>query len=241
MEASYSFYDFNKSIVRIDEILDSSDSNYEEKKTIPAGNTLTFNNGFYVSASALFVDIRDSKALSEKHKRPTLAKIYKTYISEVVAVLQGHSKVNAIYIEGDGVWAVFDTEYTSEIDEAFSTAAKVSSIIDILNIKYKKKGYSTLDVGIGLAYGQSLYIKAGYKGSGINEVVWLGKLIGEAAKLCSYGNKEYAEKAMMVSSTFYNNLNEDNQKLLTWNSLRDCYHGNVINTSMNAWVEKNNG
>lgn len=240
MEASYKYYDYTKSIERIDEILDSSDSNYEDKKSIPARNTLTFNNGFYVSASALFVDIRESKSLSEKHKRPTLAKIYKTYISEVVAVLSGHDKVNEIYIEGDGVWAVFDTEYKDDIDGVFSTAAKVSSIVDILNVKYKRKGYSTLTVGIGLAYGESLYIKAGYKGSGINEVVWLGKLVGEAAMLCSHGNKSYSDKEMMVSSTFYSNLNEKNQGLLEWNSLRDCYHGHVINTAMTEWVEKNN-
>lgn len=239
MEASYKSYDYTKSIERIDEIMDSSDSNYEEKKTIPARNTLTFNNGFYVTASALFVDIRESKSLSEKHKRPTLAKIYKTYISEIVAVLSGHDKINEIYIEGDGVWAVFDTEYKSDIDNVFSTAAKVSSIIDILNIKYKKKGYSALKVGIGLAYGESLYIKAGYKGSGINEVVWLGKLVGEAAKLCSYGNKTYSDNEMMVSSIFYNNLNKESQELLTWHSQRDCYHGNVINLAMNEWVKKN--
>lgn len=106
-------------------------------------------------------------------------------------------------------------------------------------VKYKKKGYSELTVGIGLAYSSSLYIKAGYKGSGINEVVWLGKLVSEAAKLCSYGNKEYYDKEMMVSDIFYNNLNEDNKKLLEYNSYRTCYHGHVVNLEMDEWVQKN--
>ena len=240
MEANYSYYDYEKSIERIDEVLNSSDSNYKDKKSIPSRSDLTFSNGFYVKATAIFIDIRDSKGLNEKHKRPTLAKIYRTYISECVAVLKGCLNINEIYIEGDGVWAVIDTPLKSDINSAFDTAAKISSLIDILNIKYKRKGYSELSIGIGLAYGDALYIKSGYKGSGINEVVWLGKgVVGEAAKLCGYGNKSWSDKELMVSSSFYNNLNDENKKLLSYNYSRDCYHGNVINLSMNEWVKKN--
>lgn len=239
MESSYSSYDFEKSIERIDEILNSSDSDFSDKKSIPNRDTLTFNNGFYVNATALFVDIRDSKSLSDDHERPVLAKIYKTYISEVVAVLKGDSNINEVYIEGDGVWGIFDTPYQADINEVFSTAARVSSIIDILNIKYKKKSYNSITVGIGLTYGSSLYIKAGYKGSGINEVVWLGELVGEAAELCSYGNKTYSDKETMVSSTFHSNLNDDNKNLLEWNQDRGCFNGYIVNMAMNEWVKNN--
>lgn len=239
MEASYSSYDFNKSIERIDEVLIGSDTLYEDKKSIPLRNSLTFNNGYYVDCSAMFVDIRGSKELADKHTRPVLAKIYKTYISELVAVLKGHSKVSEIYIEGDAVWGVFDTPKKIHVDELFGVGAKASSIIDILNVKYKKKGYSEITVGIGMSYGNSLMIKAGYKGSGINEVVWLGKLVGEAAMLCSYGNKTYSDNEIMVSDVFHSNLNEDNKALLSYNYSHNCYHGNVINIEMNEWVKKN--
>ena len=240
MEANYSVYDFNKSISRVDEVLNGNDTSYEDKKSIPSRESLTFNNGFYVECSAIFIDMRGSKDLNEKHTRPVLAKIYKTYISELVAVLKGHSKVSEISIEGDCVWGIFDTPYKSDLDELFGIGAKASSLVDILNIKYKKKGYSELTVGIGMSYGSSLLIKSGYKGSGINEVVWLGKLVGESAKLCSFGNKTDSDYEMMVSDVFYSNLNEHNQALLSKNNDRDCYHGNVINNDMNEWV-KNNG
>lgn len=239
MEAKYSLYDHTKSIERIDNIIDSSDANYEDKSSIPKRDNLTFSNGYYVYASSIFVDIRDSKSLNAKHKRPTLAKIYRTYISEVIAVMTGNTNVNEVYIEGDGVWGIFDTPTKPDIDSVFSTSAQISSIIDILNIKYKKKGYSELTVGIGISYNSSLYIKAGYSGSGINEVVWLGDLVSEAAKLCSYGNKSYGDKETMVSNAFYNNLNDDNKKLLEFNRNRDCYHGYIINIAMNEWVKKN--
>lgn len=239
MEAKYSCYDFQKSIERIEEILNGSDSSYEDKESIPPRDSLTFNNGFYVNCSAMFVDIRGSKNIIEKHTKPVLAKIYRTYISELVALLKGNSKVSEIYIEGDSVWGIFDTPYKSDIDELFSTGAQVASLIDILNIKFNKKSYSELTVGIGCSYGSSLLIKSGYNGSGINDVVWLGKLVGEAAMLCSYGNKSHTDKEMMVSNVFYDNLNENNQKLLSKNYVRDCYHGYVVNANMNKWVDYN--
>lgn len=239
MEASYSNYNFEKSLERINDILDGSDSSYEDKNSVPPRSSLTFSNGFYVECSALFVDMRGSKILNDKHRRPVLAKIYKSYISELVAVLKGHSNVCEISIEGDCVWGIFNTPYKNDIDELFSIAAKVSSLIDILNIKYRKKGYSEITIGVGISYGTTLLIKAGYVGSGINEVVWLGKLVGEAAKLCSQGNRGMFDCEIMVSNVFYNNLKKENKELLSKNINYDCYHGNVINIEMNEWVKKN--
>lgn len=241
MKGNYSDYNYKKSIERIDEILVSSDNNYEEKDIIPPREKLTFTNGYYVSVSCLFIDIRRSKKLSEKHKKPTLAKIYRTYISELVVVLNGDKNISEVSIEGDCVWGVFNTDLKSKIDSVFSTAARASSLIDILNYKYSKKGYSEIEVGIGLSYGSALFIKAGYRGSGINEVVWLGKIVGETAELCSFGNSTYQDSEMMVSSVFYQNLNDHNKTLLQWNSNRSCYHGHVINVEMNEWLNNEKG
>jgi class 3 adenylate cyclase len=238
METLYSLYDFNNSVNRINEILDSSDNNYEEQKSIPNRSNLTFTNGYYVYASAIYADIRGSKSLADKYKRPKLAKIYRSYISEIVAVMKGNSNVNEVYIEGDCVWGIFDTQYKWQIDEVFSTAAQIASLIDILNFYFSKKNIEEINIGIGIAYNSALYIKAGYKGSGINEVVWIGKLVGEAAELCSYGNKEYYDKEMMVSETFYENLNDDNKRLLEGNNYRSCYHGYVINIAMDNWLKE---
>lgn len=239
MEATYSSYDYTKSIERIDEILSSSDASYDVHKGVPARSSLTFLNGYYVDITIMFVDMRGSKALAEKHTRPVLAKIYRAYISEVVAVMKGASKISEIYIEGDGVWGVFNTTTKPDVDAVFSTAAEISSLIDILNVKLTKKKYSAISVGIGIEDGESLYIKAGYKGSGINEVVWIGKAVGMAAALCKNGNRTLQDKELMVSNVVYGNLNDHNKGLLKWSSTRNCYHGTIVNTTMNEWVRKN--
>jgi class 3 adenylate cyclase len=239
MEAAHATYDFQASIVRIQEILNASDADYADSKTLPARASLTFTNGYYVDVTVLFVDIRESKQLSETHTRPVLAKIYRAFISEIVAVLRGHSKVSEVYIEGDGVWAVFDTPYKTDIDEALSTAARVSSLVDILNIKLAKKNYSPIKIGMGIDYGECLYIKAGYKGSGINEVVWVGKVVGQAAALCKHGNRTLFDAETLVSTVIYQNLKQEYKDLLRWSQSTQCYSGNIINIVMSDWVNEN--
>jgi len=228
MKINYSEYNFENSLTRLDDILNSSDYNYEEKKGIPSENSLTFKNGFYVDITVVFVDIRGSKELANSHTRPVLAKIYRSYISEVIAVMKDNIKINDIFIEGDGVWAVFDTTTELDVQVVFDTTAKISSLINALNVKLKKKNYSVIKVGIGIDDGESLYIKAGYSGSGINEIVWIGKVVGEAAKLSNYGNRDWYDRQTMVSERVYRMLNKHQKSLLEWNAYRECYHGNII-------------
>jgi class 3 adenylate cyclase len=237
MKATHSIYSYVDSNYRIREILNSPDNDYEEKKSIPPRDQLTFTNGFYVNCSAMFVDIRGSKDLTEKYKRPTLARIYRSYISELVAVFRHHEKVSEINIEGDCVWGVFDTPYKDDIDDLFSVSARVSSMVDILNWRFEKKGYDALQIGIGVDYGRALMLKAGYKTSGINNVIWMGDVVNRASALCSHGNRTWADAETMVSEAFYDNLSEENKKLMEWNHERSCYHGNIINIVMKQWLD----
>ena len=93
-----------------------------------------------------------------------------------------------------------------------------------------------MDVGIGLDYGRALMLKAGYKGSGINDVIWMGDVINSAAALCAHGNKSWNDYEVMVSSDIHGNLNDHNKNLLSWNSNHSCYHGYIVNTAMDDWL-----
>ncbi|MDD3465699.1 MAG: adenylate/guanylate cyclase domain-containing protein [Campylobacterales bacterium] len=235
MEATHAYYDFNKTIERINSILNSSDNSYEDSEEVPNRTTLTYDNGYYTEVSILFVDIRGSTKLADSHTRPVLAKIFRSYISEVIAILRGNSNIQEVYIEGDGVWGVFSTPYMEDIDRLFSTAAQIMSLIDILNIHLKKRKYSEISVGIGLSRGNTLCIKAGHKGSGINEIVWLGKAVSKAVKLSNIGSRY-----IYASSVIYNNLNEHNKKLLpNYDYANECYYGLAVNSKMNEWVNSN--
>jgi len=239
LEGKYVSYEFLKSFGRIEDKISSSDNSFPERDEIPLRTDLTFSNGYYVNCTALYIDIRNSSDLPNYHTRPKLAKLYRAYISEVIAVIGGNSNCAEVIVEGDCVVGIFNTPNKPDIDSVFSTAARLASLIDVMNCKFDKYEIKNITVGIGIHYGRALMIKAGFRGSGINDVVWMGDVLNEASRLCSFGNNESSDKEIMVSSVIYNNLNEHNQKLLEKNRSRDCYHGNVISTSMNEWYEEN--
>jgi class 3 adenylate cyclase len=239
MEAKYAPYDFEKSRARIDEILNLTDNTFEVSDTIPPRDKLTYSNGYYVNCSAIFVDIRGSSDLTDKHRRPKLARLYRAFLSEVVAVINGNVHCQEINIVGDCVSGIFNAQYKHHINSVFETGFEVASLIDALNCKFRKKDIQEIEVGIGMSYGRALMIQAGYKGSGINDVVWMGDVVNHASNLCSYAFEGYVGKRIMLSSSVYANLTEHNQGLVQWYSYRDCYTGDVISKSMNAWVQQN--
>lgn len=104
MEANYKPYDHLSGLGRIGSILAIPQSNYEEVDTLPSRDKLTFTNGFYANkCTAVFVDLRDSSSLPTIYKRPALARVYRAYISETVAVLNGCEQAVEVNIVGDGV------------------------------------------------------------------------------------------------------------------------------------------
>lgn len=238
---TYSTYPISSGVARIDEILSAADTSYEEVKTIPERSNLTFTNGFYVSCSAVWVDMRDSSGLTAKHRRPTLAKLYRAYISELVAVMHLSERCREVNIQGDAVWGVFDTPLKPHIDSTFSTAVYCRSVVDLLNCRVGKKNISEIKVGIGVAYGRALMIKAGYSGSGINDVVYMGDVVNEACALSDLGSKDY-RPPLIFSEDFHLNLKDENQKLCSgpfgYGSARH-YQGSVINVAIDAWINEN--
>lgn len=238
MESNYKLYQLVKSLERIDTILSRSNDPLEEANSIPSRDKLTYSNGFYVNCSALFADIRGSSDLTDQHRRPKLAKLYRSFLSEAVAIVNGDQFCAEVNIVGDCVSAIFDAQYKSHIDAVFCTAAQVSSLIKILNCKFRKAGIAEIEVGIGLAYGRALMVQAGLTGSGINNVVWMGDVVNEASNLCA---KAYTNSAgpMVVSGDFYSNLCEDYQRLLTKQPFQFYYSGDVVNMAMEEWWNNN--
>lgn len=237
MQTSCSTYDFKDSLERIDEILDSNEA-FENKDSIPARSLLTYKNGFYVYCSAIFIDICGSSDLTNDHERPVLAKIYRAFISEAIAIMRSANTIQEVSIQGDAVWGVFNTTTKQQIEDLLYIAAALESLIDVINYKLSKKKYKNIKVGIGIDYGRALMVQAGYKGSGINDVVWMGDVVNQACHLSSYGNSTTSDMPIMISLTIYNNLPKETQALFSWNANHRCYHTKLIIPMMQNWINE---
>lgn len=239
MDGNYKLYSYTSSSDRIKDILNQPAGVFEEVDGLPDRDRLTYSNGFYGMCSAVFIDIRDSSGLTEKHKRPTLAKIYRAFISEMVAVLNSDPYVREVNIVGDCVWAVYKTTKTTHIDDVFGVASQANTLLKLLNHHYAKKGIDPLKIGIGIDYGRVLMIKAGFSGSGINDVVYMGDVVNRAAHLAHEAGRGWNDP-FFIGGDFHCNLTDDNQELLTSrfvSGLGTVYTGDVVRIAMNDWIE----
>src|SRR3954447_9597369 len=150
MDSNYRDYDYVASAKRIDGYLAQPAGNFEEVDSLPDRDRLSFTNGFYANCSAIFVDIRDSSALPKHYDRPRLAKLYRAYLSEMVAIFNSDPGTREVNIAGDAVWAVVNTPYTTDIDDVFEFAYTANSLMILLNKKLAAAGYDRpISVGIG--------------------------------------------------------------------------------------------
>ena len=213
-ETTYT-YKVEDSESRMDDILDVNDNDYEDNKNdIPSRNELTYKNGYYVNVTALFIDIVDSSKLTDGNRRPTLAKMYRVFLSECVAIMNSWEMCKEININGDCVWGVFETPKKSDVDDVISVAAQLNSMIKILNYKLQKKKYDTISVGIGIDNGRALMVKAGYSGSGINEIVWMGDVVNTACHLANKAGRG-SRNRIIVTEQIYSNLNDKHKGMLS--------------------------
>lgn len=239
MDGKYKPYDYLNSSERIKDILNQPGGVFQEVDGLPDREKLTFTNGFYGTCSALFVDIRGSSALTRKHRRPTLAKIYRAFISEMVALLNSDLDVREVNIVGDCVWAVYNTRLKPDIDEVFGIASQANTLKKLLNYHFGKKDIDPISIGIGADWGRALMIKAGFNGSGINDVIYMGDVVNRAAHLAHEAGRGW-RNPIYLGSDFQGNLNEDNQGFLKYEyvqGLGTVYTGDVVRTNMNNWIE----
>ena len=239
-ETTYT-YKVEDSASRMDDILDASDNDYSDNENnIPSRDKLTFKNGYYVDVTSIFIDIVDSSKLTDGHKRPTLAKVYRCFLSECVAIMNSYTICKEININGDCVWGVFETPNISDVDKVTDVAAQLNSMIRILNYKLGKKNYEKINVGIGIDDGLALMVKAGYSGSGLNDVIWMGDVVNSACHLANKAGRGL-RKTILVSSKVYENVLENTQKLLSKCTIdgKIYYEGNFIWKEMENWYHEN--
>ncbi|MCM3444744.1 adenylate/guanylate cyclase domain-containing protein [Metabacillus halosaccharovorans] len=250
-------FNFEKSLERIDAILNDS-TTYDEADDIPDIEDLTFKNGKYVKCAAIFIDLRGSTDLikTQGRKSKTLARLYRAYISEIVAIVNSFQTCKEINIVGDCVSAMFagETEESeSPAIEALQAASMSNGMMQVLNVKYKKKwgsNFQEIKAGIGVALGRALVIKAGFSGSGINDLIYMGDVVNRASKMCGLAYKVYTSpicvtEAVYVSAgtyiansetqqTFQDFLYEENDS-----THGTIYTGKFYRSKMAEWAENN--
>lgn len=182
-------YDYQNGKSRIEEIL-NNETEIKEKEKVPKDENFTFSNGYYSWVSAIFVDIRESSKLFTDDDKEKVAKIIRSFTSEIIEILKKDDNLREIGIRGDCVYAIYTTPSQEDIYKIAEKTFFINTFMKMLNKLLEKKYYPTIKVGIGMSTAKELVVKAGRKNASINNKVWIGDAVTKASNLSSLGNKD---------------------------------------------------
>ena len=149
--------------------------------------------GKKIETCVLYVDIRNSVALTEKHHTQTMGRIYTAFTKAVLKVARHHNG-HTRNIIGDRVMIVFPSKdcYKNAIDCAISINHVSQYIIN--------KHFTDVDFkcGIGIDFGELRVIKVGIQRYGTENgenkgLVWVGYPANIASRLTDVANKKIEE------------------------------------------------
>lgn len=206
-----------------------------EKDNIPSSDSeFTYENGIKAWVGALFVDIVDSSKLFQTPDENT-ARIIRSFCSGIISILKEDSNYREIGIRGDCVYCIYNAPFQANLVNIFQHAYRINSFMNMLNNLLENYGYTT--------------IKAGQNGSGINDKIWIGKAVVDAAHLSSVANRK-GISVIAMSSLFYDNiikqLCEENDNYKIWINTHstgyygsvDYYYCNIVETGFDNWIKE---
>ncbi len=92
-----------------------------------------------------------------------VAKIIKSFSSEVIEILCDSNYCNEIGIRGDCVYAVYSTPTKNDTYEIADNAFRINTLLKMLNNLFENKKYLKIIAGIRVSTAGELVIKAGRK------------------------------------------------------------------------------
>ncbi len=183
-----------------------SEFNHYITKSVPSieDSFLTFERGIekkgkMLESCVLYVDIRDSVALTEKHHNQTMGRLYTALCKAVLKIARYHEGFIRNII-GDRIMVVFPQKdcFTNAVDCAISINYVCKHVIskEFKGVNFK--------CGIGVEYGKLRVIKVGLPRKGSERVdnkglIWVGYPANIASRLTDIANKTIEEEYYEVT------------------------------------------
>lgn len=207
---------------------------------------LTFGNtGLKFTGSVIFIDMRGSTKILNKHNRKTVAKLHMAFFHTIVKIANsndGHVRS----FNGDSALIFFQGNFKETLSTAVRCAMEIKYMLDVEDGGISKllQKYSGLDFGIGIDHGNILCTKVGIGGEHNRDLFWIGNSVNKSTVL---GNSNKNPNHIAISEYVYNNLldwakfgTKKNQlgqdvKVDMWNKSTFTYNDIVENYYYTNW------
>lgn len=164
---------------------------------VPDINTSSFTFGLTgkrFQSVCLYIDMRGSTAILEKHNSSTVIKIHKAFFITILKIVRSfNGEVRSF--NGDSILAFFESHTTESIENALKSALtlKYMLLVDDNCLKNKVENMygTTIDIGIGLDLGSTVSSKVGSNGYNNQDLIWIGKNVNKSVKISDVRNTPY--------------------------------------------------
>jgi adenylate cyclase len=226
-------------------------SNFETEEVtyVPeiTNSKLTFGNkGLQFEATVLYIDLRDSTAILNKHNKSTIAKIHKAYLHTTVKIAKSLGG-DVRSFNGDSVLAFFQGTSKRSLSNAVKAAMQIRYMLahsesGINNLLAK---YSAVDFGIGMDDGKILCVKVGIGGDdNTKDLIWIGNAVNKSVII---SDNCKASEYIGISSYVHSNLEDDvkygtqknywgqDEKVDMWKPYQIVYNGKYETFYKTSW------
>ena len=240
-------FNYEESRKRIEDILNSKTDIKDVNSISNDEDGFTYENGVRTLVGAMFIDIRNSTDYFKENNAEKVARIMRAFTSELIGILKQNEKYVQIGIRGDCVYAIYSTPKQDDLNNILDDACFINTFQKMFQKILEKKGWPRFEIGIGLGASKDLVIKAGKKGTGINDNIWIGDAVIDASKLSNEGNSNGIDPIVM-DSCFYDNIKDFNANesykysdcaKRVWSSKLSeyVYCCNMVTIGFNNWIK----
>lgn len=241
-------YDYKRGKEDIEKILENNTEILE--KDIPKNDdNFTYGNGIKSRVGSVFVDIVESTELIKNNNELEISKILRSFSSEIITIMNSSDNVREIGIRGDCVYGVFFCPTKQSTYELANIAFHINTLVKMLNKLFQKKDYHQISVGIGVSIGnhKNLIIKAGKKGTGINDKIWIGDAVVNACNIANEAGRNSNDTIGFSSNTYdnfidileKNNPGKNVRNWFSYDSYTKTYYANIVKSGFDKWIDDN--
>jgi adenylate cyclase len=196
----------NKTKEILDNAFDVEDVTYVPDIT---NSKLTFGNtGLQFEATVLYIDMRDSTEILNKHNNPVVAKIHMVYFHALVKIVKD-LEGDVRSFNGDSLLVFFQGTTKRSLSNAVKAAMQIKYMLSDKDkgINSYLEKYSAINYGIGLDDGNILCTKIGLaKDANKQDLIWIGNPVNRAVKISDECKLPYS---IGISTRVYENLLDD--------------------------------
>lgn len=237
MKTKLKIYNIDESIARINRIL-NVDNNIIKQDGYYDMTQLAYHQTVICNAICLSVymylniyDINNDENLNRQ---------YKCMLSEFGAIINECSNVIEICVlKSNIITCLINTPNNQNYNSVIDTAAKITSLMSILNKKFVSMGLKTIEIGVGVNFDSVKITRESFSNTIDDTFLWSGPLVENSIKLSQMASTGLLSNSLMINKNVYDNLSENYRQFFTYDTVNDCFAASLINKQLNQWSKEN--